>query len=410
MTVMRYIYKLFHEKSGTEFNAIYQKRIDYETTERLGLYIKPMNQPHVFELYYVPTNEMIKMIHQIHVISREFETTFKQLPAVAQQQFIMECLVEELYNTNELEGIRSSREEIARSTKEVLFNRKTKQRFESMIKSYMRLLQNDIRFPKVPQDVRLIYDDITNGEIETQELPDGDIFRKDTTYILKKSGTGKVVHQGITPESEIIHKTNDLLKFLNDNEEIPTIIKVAVGHYYFGYIHPFYDGNGRTSRFISSMYLCADFGNSSALSLSRGCNKYRNKYLEAFEITNSIKSRGELNCFIESFITIILKALIQMNAELKEKSELLQIAQKKLKMEPRLTDKDQIYFEILYVLAQNYFFDSSSGLTIKELAKIFEKSEATLRKIMKELNGLSLVEQKGERPIYYCIQQKYFEV
>ncbi|EPY05865.1 hypothetical protein AZ66_02095 [Paenibacillus sp. E194] len=407
---MRYIYKLFHEKSGTEFNAIYQKRIDYETTERLGLYIKPMNQPHVFELYYVPTNEMIKMIHQIHVISREFETTFKQLPAVAQQQFIMECLVEELYNTNELEGIRSSREEIARSTKEVLFNRKTKQRFESMIKSYMRLLQNDIRFPKVPQDVRLIYDDITNGEIETQELPDGDIFRKDTTYILKKSGTGKVVHQGITPESEIIHKTNDLLKFLNDNEEIPTIIKVAVGHYYFGYIHPFYDGNGRTSRFISSMYLCADFGNSSALSLSRGCNKYRNKYLEAFEITNSIKSRGELNCFIESFITIILKALIQMNAELKEKSELLQIAQKKLKMEPRLTDKDQIYFEILYVLAQNYFFDSSSGLTIKELAKIFEKSEATLRKIMKELNGLSLVEQKGERPIYYCIQQKYFEV
>jgi Fic family protein len=410
VTVMRYIYKLFHEKSGTEFNAIYQKRIDYETTERLGLYIKPMNQPHVFELYYVPTNEMIKMIHQIHVISREFETTFKQLPAVAQQQFIMECLVEELYNTNELEGIRSSREEIARSTKEVLFNRKTKQRFESMIKSYMRLLQNDIRFPKVPQDVRLIYDDITNGEIETQELPDGDIFRKDTTYILKKSGTGKVVHQGITPESEIIHKTNDLLKFLNDNEEIPTIIKVAVGHYYFGYIHPFYDGNGRTSRFISSMYLCADFGNSSALSLSRGCNKYRNKYLEAFEITNSIKSRGELNCFIESFITIILKALIQMNAELKEKSELLQIAQKKLKMEPRLTDKDQIYFEILYVLAQNYFFDSSSGLTIKELAKIFEKSEATLRKIMKELNGLSLVEQKGERPIYYCIQQKYFEV
>ncbi|MEQ7050681.1 Fic family protein [Paenibacillaceae sp. P-4] len=407
---MRYIYKLFHEKSMTEFNEIYQKRINYDTTERLGLYIKPMNQPYVYELYYVPTSEMIRMIHQLHVISREFETTFKQLPAVAQQQFIMECLVEELYNTNELEGIRSSREEIARSAKEVLFNRKTKQRFESMIKSYMRLLQNDIRFPKVPQDVRLIYDDITNGEIETQELPDGDIFRKDTTYILKKSGTGKVVHQGITPESEIIQKTNDLLKFLNDNEEIPTIIKVAVGHYYFGYIHPFYDGNGRTSRFISSMYLCSDFGNSSALSLSRGCNKYRNKYLEAFEITNSIKSRGELNCFIEAFIAIILKALIQMNAELKEKSELLHIAQKKLKMEPRLTDKDQIYFEILYVLAQNYFFDSSSGLTIKELARVFEKSEATLRKIMKELHRLSLVEQNGERPIYYCIKQTYFEM
>lgn len=192
--------------------------------------------------------------------------------------------------------------------------------------------------------------------------------------------------------------------------EIGSVIKVAIGHYYFGYIHPFYDGNGRTSRFISSMYLCADLGDIAALSLSRGRNTYRNKYVEAFEITNSIKSRGELNCFIETFITMILEALIQMNAELREKSELLNRAQRKLNTEPRVADKDHIYVEILYVLAQNYFFDVSSGLTIKELAKIFEKSEATLRKIMKELHGLSLVEQKGERPIYYCIKQTYLEV
>jgi len=404
---MRYIYKVFHEKSSSDFHKIYQERFNYDSAIHLGLNIKPMSQPYTHELYYVPTNEMLKMISKIHLISTRFQETFKALPKVAQNQFITECLVEELYNTNELEGVRSTREEIARSAKDVKLNKKSKKRFESMIKSYMRLLNNDIEFPKVPQDIRKIYEDITNGEIDQDELPDGEIFRKETTYILKKSGTGKVVHQGITPEKEITNATEQLLMFMNENNEIPTIIKVAIGHYYFGYVHPFYDGNGRTSRFISSMYLSEALGDISTLSLSRGCNKYKNEYLEAFEITNSIKNRGEMNCFIEAFLKIIIEALIQMNAELKEKSELLYIAIEKLESESGLQNKDNR--GIMFILAQNHFFDSGSGLTIKELSAILTKSEATIRKVMKELMELSLIEQKGERPAYFCVKQKYFE-
>lgn len=351
---------------------------------------------------------MLRMISELYLISGEFNRTFTGLPSVAQNQFINECLVEELYHTNELEGIQSTREEIARSAKDIKLNRKSKKRFESMIKSYLGLLNNDIKLPKAPQDIRQIYDDITNGEIDHEELPDGEIFREEITYILKKSGTGKVVHQGITPEEEIISAINQLFKFMNDDNEVPIMIKVAIGHYYFGYIHPFYDGNGRTSRFISSMYLLKVLGNISTLSLSRGCYKYKNKYLEAFEITNSIRSRGEMNCFIETFLEIIIEALVEMNAELKEKHELLNIAMKKLEHEPKLMSKN--HKEIMFVLAQNHFFDSSNALTIKELAKIFTISEVTIRKVMKELLALSLIDQKGERPAYYSVKQKYFEL
>lgn len=407
---MRYIYKIYHEKSSSDFNEVYKGRFNYDSTVRLGLRIKPMDQPNIYELYYVPTNQMLKLVNAIHIVSREFKETFDKLPTVARNQFINECLVEELYNTNDLEGIRSTREEIARSAKEVKLNKRSKKRFESMIRSYMRLIQDNIEFPKTPHDLRQIYDDITSGEIDPQELPDGEIFRKEVTYILKKSGTGKVVHQGITPEKEIFRATEQLLSFMNNNEEIPNLIKIAIGHYYFGYIHPFYDGNGRTSRFISSIYLSEVLGNISAISLSRGCNKYKNKYLEAFEVTNSIRSRGEMNYFIEVFLEIIIEALKQMNAELKEKSELLTIAAKKIEKEPELRDKDEIYRKIMFVLAQNHFFDSSSGLTVKELSEIFEKSTVTIRNLMKELSSLALVEQIGERPVYYCIKQKYFEI
>jgi len=405
---MRHIHKIFHEVSASEFNKVFEKRINYDSTVRFKLHIKPMDQSHIYELYYVPTNQMLRMISELCIISKEFNTTFANLPKIAQQQFIIECISEELYNTNELEGIRSSKEEIVRSTKDVIFNRKSKKRFENMIRSYYRLL-NEFEFPKIPKDIRKIYDDITQGEIDPQELPDGGIFRKETTYILKKSGSGKVVHQGITPESEIIHLTEKLLDFMNNNSEIPNIIKVAVGHYYFGYIHPFYDGNGRTSRFMSSMYLSKDLGNISTLSLSRGCNKYKTNYLEAFEISNSIRSRGEMNSFIETFLKIMIEALKQMNTELKEKSQLLDMALKKIDGEPKLDGVTQIYSEMMFVLAQNHFFDSSSGLTVGELADMFGKSAVTVRKIVKGLLDLSLVEQRGERPAYFCIKQKYFE-
>lgn len=407
---MRYLYKIYHEIPVTDIHEIHQKRFKFDTTIRLGLSIKPMKQPHSYELYYVPTNKMLEMVSKIHVISNSFLQTFQILPTVAQKQFINECLVEELYNTNQLEGIRSTREEIARSAKEVKLNKKTKTRFASMIKSYLRLLNNDIELPESAKDIRAIYDEITNGEIEQQELPDGEVFRKEITYILKKSGTGKVIHQGITPEKEIIHKTEQLLRFMNDNDEIPALIRVAIGHYYFGYIHPFYDGNGRTSRFISSIYLSKVLGNIASLSLSRGSNKYKNKYLDIFEITNSIKSRGEMNCFIETFLRIIIDTLVQMNAELKEKSELLSIAAQKIDVEPKLANKEELHKDIMLILAQNHFFDSSMGLTIKELAAIVSKSEATIRKIVRDLIAMSLIEQKGERPAYYCMKQEYFEI
>lgn len=64
----------------------------------------------------------------------------------------------------------------------------------------------------------------------------------------------------------------------------------------------------------------------------------------------------------------------------------------------------------MFVWAQHRFFDSGNGSTVEELAEIVDKSEATVRKKIKELSSLSFIGQKGERPAYYSIKQKFFEV
>lgn len=406
---MRYMHKIYSELNPSDFNDCYQSRLAFDSTYLLDINIKPMDQPNEYELYFIPTTEMMLKLTKAYKVSKRLEDIYEHLPDVAKEQFVMECIVDELYNTNELEGVKSSKEEIARSARELKLNKKSKARFHSMITSYFSLNSGDYSLPKKAEDIRKIYDEITKGEIEETELPDGKIFRKDVTYVLKKSGTGKMIHRGVIPENKIINNVTSLLELMNEATDIPHLLRVAIGHYYFGYIHPFYDGNGRTSRFISSMYMARHLGEVSAFSLSRGCNKFRNKYLDSFEITNSIKGRGELNYFIDVFLDIIVSTLEEMTSELKEKIELLKLAYTKIDDEPLLSDLNENYKSLFFVLAQNHFFKNAEGLTVKELAIFFNVSDATIRKRIRHFIDLELVYQIGEKPAIYKIKENYFE-
>lgn len=78
-----------------------------------------------------------------------------------------------------------------------------------------------------------------------------------------QAGTKLVNSQGQTvytpPQSatEVLDLMSNLEKFINDNEfsNFDPLIKMAIIHYQFESIHPFYDGNGRTGRIINILYL-----------------------------------------------------------------------------------------------------------------------------------------------------------
>ncbi len=382
--------------------------MNFETTVKLQFTIKPIDQPKTFPLYYIPTNKLIKLINNIYKQDSLLnELLNNDLPPIARENFMFDCLIEELYHTNDLEGVKSSREEIIRSAR-ILNTTKSKKRFSSMIASYNKLLLDELEELESPDDIRKIYDHIADEEINDFEKPDGELFRKELTYVYKKSGTEKIIHRGLTPEKKIIESLEMMIDFLNDSE-IPTLIKIAIAHYYFGYVHPFYDGNGRTSRFISSIYLNNELSELTAISLSRGCNKYRNKYAESFEITNSIANRGETNFFVENFLQIISNEQKDMIQELKVKKEQLNDFTNKLSNDTRFQDKE-MFFGIMYVLGQNYFFSvTESGLTAKELSDISNRSIQSMREALKDLSDLGVLSTKGKRPVIYSIDKSYFE-
>jgi Fic family protein len=70
-----------------------------------------------------------------------------------------------------------------------------------------------------------------------------------------KNATGDTVYTPPTGETVIREKLANLETFINENDTIDPLIKMALMHYQFEAIHPFSDGNGRTGRILLLLYL-----------------------------------------------------------------------------------------------------------------------------------------------------------
>lgn len=67
--------------------------------------------------------------------------------------------------------------------------------------------------------------------------------------------TGAVIYTPPEGEGKIRDLLDNLSRYLHEDDETDSLIKLAVSHYQFEAIHPFTDGNGRTGRVINILYL-----------------------------------------------------------------------------------------------------------------------------------------------------------
>ncbi|MBF0844698.1 Fic family protein, partial [Streptococcus danieliae] len=186
------------------------------------------------------------------------------------------------------------------------------------------------------------------NDIEDKDKPDGEIFRKDIIYV---AGGGKRVHQGNPNEPAIREDLEKLLIFMNS--DIPILIKALITHYFFEYVHPFYDGNGRTGRFLLSSYLARKLDLFTGLSVSEAVLQNKKKYEDSFSNTSHPKNRGEITSFVGDMLEIILKGQERMLAKVnKLKNQIEQLSNL-----INLLEVSEVEAEILYILGQDQLFE-----------------------------------------------------
>ncbi len=90
-------------------------------------------------------------------------------------------------------------------------------------------------------------------------MSDGRTRVKPTPYrdgqnVIRDGGTGTIVY--MPPESkDVAGLIRNLVYWIKENEELPCPIVAGIAHYQFATIHPYYDGNGRTARLLTTLIL-----------------------------------------------------------------------------------------------------------------------------------------------------------
>lgn len=104
--------------------------------------------------------------------------------------------------------------------------------------------------------------DVTENVIQTLHalvMSDGRVTVKPTAYrdgqnVIKDSSSGVIVY--MPPEaSDVPYLMRSLVAWIKESKELPCPILAGIAHYQFATIHPYYDGNGRTSRLLTTLLL-----------------------------------------------------------------------------------------------------------------------------------------------------------
>jgi len=89
-----------------------------------------------------------------------------------------------------------------------------------------------------------------------QELVDNSAgIRSTPGTVLKNDKTGNIVYTPPQEKEEILDLLTNLINHFNQPDDLSPLINLAILHYQFESIHPFYDGNGRTGRILNILYL-----------------------------------------------------------------------------------------------------------------------------------------------------------
>lgn len=391
--------KNIYYKNKTQYQRELENRKDFFSAVQLPLPVCGNNS------YFIPTVDLLKSLEQMHLKLIELIQAYYTLPGAAQAQYAKSCLLDEIKFTNDIEGIQSTRHEILAAYDEIKKEGKEDKtkRFYGLVSKYNKLIEGENIKLSTAEDIRFLYDEIIAPEIMNDDQPDGRIFRKESVSVVSPSQ--KIIHRGIEGEENIIKSVNTALSLLNNND-IPHLIKIAVLHYYIGYIHPFYDGNGRIDRFISSYLLSKTYDPLISYRLSYIIKKEKTTYYKAFDECNDSKNAGDLTPFILTFMDIVNKSID--NILKKVLSGIKQLSHYSSFLDNIHTS--EYNKKIMYLLIQNKLF-SNTLFDSSELGYILEKSNVTVKRNITKMceDGLPVSIKKEGRKDVYAIDLKKLE-
>jgi Fic family protein len=396
-TLAKLYYKDASNNRDANLAAEAARRLDDQSTFRTGIFTSSG------EIFLAIPRELTVLHEAILRAERKVSLLSRQLPELARRAFLRSLIMDEIVSTNEIEGVRSTRRQVEQAllSVEALEMAPGVKRFKELARLYLELTSKDRFYPQTAQDIRKIYDLVVAGELKPKDLPDGRLFRKNAVEVV--SVTQKAIHSGVLPESAIINMLEQMIELVNQGQ-LPAVFAAITSHYIFENIHPFYDGNGRTGRYLLALYLSEPLSQTTVLSLSRIIAENKTLYYKAFDQAQNPLNKAEITHFVLQIIKLIRLTQDSLIQTIQDKTNMLDRALvfvNKLASAPHSLSPKAM--KIMEVLAQAQIFAAFPEVGIKEISAQTQLGVQTARKYTIALQHKGLISYSTKKPLKFTL-------
>lgn len=250
----------------------------------------------------IETKNVLKRLNGAHRALAELKGLVSSIP---NENILINTLgLQEAKDSSEIENIITTHDELY----------KTELHFDGIKSIDSKEVQNYISALKTGYKLISKTNILTNNDIikiQTELDKNNAGFRKLPGTALKNAKTGQTVYTPPQDHDSIKDLMSNLEQFINDDtlSDFDPIVKMAIIHFQFESIHPFYDGNGRTGRIINVLYLVMkDLIDLPILYLSRFIIENKTKY---FELLQEVRNTDNW----ENWLIYVLQAVEQTSKQ-----------------------------------------------------------------------------------------------
>lgn len=212
-------------------------------------------------------------------------------------------------------------------------------------------------------------------------------FRPADIYIVDQIN-GKEIVQYTGPDAgDLQQLVNSFLKWIVVQKNMALLHPVLLSgliHYIFVSIHPFSDGNGRTTRLLTQQYLKSEnYDFNSSLSLETYYLAHRSKYYEALSRGKTFEDRmfADITPFLEFFLDGFLDCATQVSRYV-QVGKILDVHEKPIRLNK----------EELLIIDYIYQFESAS---LEETLDITRAKKRTVQRRLSELVSKGILKRVG---------------
>lgn len=347
-------------------------------------------------LFIVLTDELKKNIVKIDDSANHIP--YDKIDSDIRNSVILDVLIDEAYQSSIIEGAHTTKKKTTKMIKE---NLKPKDKSEKMVLNNYYALKYVIENKNKPIEEKTILD--------IYKIITKDTLSKEDECEKYRTGQNEVLNQMneviYTPPKaqDVQWMMNDLLKFLYSNDNnIHPILKAILFQYYFVYIHPFYDGNGRTARALTYMYLIHNsYSFFQYFSISSMIVEFRSAYYKSIKDVEDYES--DTTYFALFYSEMIIESILKMHGDfLREYAK--EILKKEIKNRGIILNKRQ-------EKALNFMLKYSKKLDINSYIKKIDKvAQETARKDLNELVEYELLTKEKSSKKYIYSLKNYINV